>query len=220
MAAERVAPFSVDVVASGARLRLEVDTGAALTLISEATYRRVWPADAAPRLTPTNIRLRTYTGEGLVIKGSTAVTVQYNGQLVEDLHLLVVEGNGSSLMGRDWLMRIKLDWSQLHAIHGTTNHSPTLATLLEKHKQLFNKELGTIQGVRAKLHIAPNAQPKFYRPRNVPYAIRDRVEQALTRLEEQGVIEPVDFADWAAPIVPVMKKDGTIRDYRLTVNQE
>ena len=149
--------------------------------------------------------------------------MQYNSQLVEDLHLLVVEGNGPSLMGRDWLKRVKLDRSQLHAIReDVPQHSPALTALLHKHKQLFNDELGTIQGTKAKLHIDPNAQPKFYRPRNVPYAIRGRVDQALTCLEEQGVIEPVDFADWAAPIVPVMKKDGSIRvcgDYKLTVNQ-
>ena len=35
------------------------------------------------------------------------------------------------------------------------------------------------------------------------------------------MIEPVSFSDWAAPIVPVVKGDGTIRicgDYKLTVN--
>ena len=37
------------------------------------------------------------------------------------------------------------------------------------------------------------------------------VEQALGCPEKHGVIEPVDFADWAAPIVLVMKKDGTIQ---------
>ncbi len=36
-----------------------------------------------------------------------------------------------------------------------------------------------------------------------------------------GVIEPVDFSDWAAPIVPIVKQDGKIcvcGDFRLTVN--
>ena len=39
---------------------------------------------------------------------------------------------------------------------------------------------------------------------------------------KQGVISPVKFSDWAAPIVPSVKKDGTIRvcgDYKVTVNQ-
>ena len=64
--------------------------------------------------------------------------------------------------------------------------------------------------------------PKFYKPRSVPFAMRNFVEKELERLQMQGIIEPVKFSDWAAPIVPVLKKDGGIRicgDYKLTVNR-
>ena len=36
------------------------------------------------------------------------------------------------------------------------------------------------------------------------------------------IITPVSFSDWAAPIVPVIKQEGTIKvcgDYKVTVNQ-
>ena len=36
-----------------------------------------------------------------------------------------------------------------------------------------------------------------------------------------GVIKPIQFSDWAAPIVPVVKSDSSIRicgDYKITVN--
>ena len=100
-------------------------------------------------------------------------------------------------------------WSQLR--ENTQYHSPALATLLDKQKRLFKDKLGTIHGMQAKLHLDPNAQLKFHWPRNVPYAICGSVEQALGCPEKHGVIEPVDFTDWAAPIVLVMKKDGTIQ---------
>ena len=50
-----------------------------------------------------------------------------------------------------------------------------------------------------------------------------KVEEELERLVSEGIIEPVQFADWAAPIVPVVKSDGkSLRicgDFKLTVNQ-
>ena len=48
------------------------------------------------------------------------------------------------------------------------------------------------------------------------------MNQELDRLEKAGVIEPIQFADWAAPIVPVLKRDGSMRicgDYKVTVNR-
>ena len=48
------------------------------------------------------------------------------------------------------------------------------------------------------------------------------MEQELEHLERERIITPVQFSDWAAPIVLVVKSDGSIRiydDYWLTVNQ-
>ena len=52
--------------------------------------------------------------------------------------------------------------------------------------------------------------------------MRAKVEQELDHLHKQGIIEPVQFSDWAVPIVSVLKQNGSIRicgDYKLTVNE-
>lgn len=62
----------------------------------------------------------------------------------------------------------------------------------------------------------------FFKPRSVPYAMKYKVEKELERLQQLGVIESIQFSNWAAPIVPVLKEDGTVRicgDYKLTINQ-
>ena len=41
----------------------------------------------------------------------------------------------------------------------------------------------------------------------MPYALRHIVEGELEQQQKEGIIAPVQFADWAAPIVPVMKSD-------------
>ena len=93
--------------------------------------------------------------------------------------------------------------------------------MLSRHKSLFKDELGTMQGVKAKLFVKPESKPKFFKPRQVPYALSGAIEQELDRLENMGVIEKVRYSEWAAPIVPVVKPDNSIRvcgDYKVTVN--
>ena len=49
--------------------------------------------------------------------------------------------------------------------------------------------------------------------------MKNKVEQQLDHLHQQGIIEPVQFSEWAAPIVPVLKQNGdfqTCGDNKLT----
>ena len=48
---------------------------------------------------------------------------------------------------------------------------------------MFKDELGLVKDVAAKIHVDDAAQPRFYKPRTVPYALRAKVDQEL---EQQG----------------------------------
>ncbi len=53
-------------------------------------------------------------------------------------------------------------------------------------------------------------------PRQVPVGIRDEVEREIEKMLKSGVIVKSD-AEWVSPVVPVRKKDGSLRvcvDYR------
>ena len=41
--------------------------------------------------------------------------------------------------------------------------------------------------------------------------LKKGVEDELERLEKEGIISPVEFSEWAAPIVPVVKTNGDVR---------
>ena len=56
----------------------------------------------------------------------------------------------------------------------------------------------------------------------MPYLLKEKIEKELNHLIQQGIIEPIMLSEWAALIVPVLKKDGTVQicsDFKLTVSQ-
>ena len=141
----------------------------------------------------------------------------YEGQK-QNLVLLVVEGNGPSLYGRNWIKYIHPNWHKI----GTVHSSSRFQSILEKHEAVFKNELGRIRSHTATLQVQPGATPKFFRARQVPFAIRDAVGSELDRLEREGILMKVTHSEWAAPIVTVPKPDGCLRicgDYKVTINQ-
>ena len=217
-----LAPFRVPMEINKASLEMEVDTGAAASVISEVTYKTLWKEKCSerPPLKHTNALLRTYTGERLRILGRISVQVRYQKQEAT-LGLLVVGGDGPSLLGRDWIGKFRFSSCLNRGIFHTSSQN-TLQEILGKHKELFKDELGLLKGTLVKIHVHETATPLFFKPRAVPYAVREKVEKELERLEKLGVIEAIQFSEWAAPVVPVVKGDGSIRlcgDYKLTVNR-
>ena len=94
--------------------------------------------------------------------------------------------------------------------------------LRRPYQEVFSDGLGALKGVTAKFYVDENIKPRYCKPRPVPLALRPKVEAELDRLKETGVIRPVEYSEWAAPIVPVFKSTGTIRicgDYKVTINQ-
>ncbi len=82
--------------------KMEVDTGAALSLISSGTYHTVFAKRAKFKWKETTVK--TYTGEHIIILGVWNVNVESKGQKLV-LPLYVVDGSGPSLMGRNWIKK-------------------------------------------------------------------------------------------------------------------
>ena len=114
-------------------LQMEVDTGAALSVVSETTFRRLWPFES---LEPSTTRLRTYTGEQVQVLGSVTVHVRH-GSNEGELPLLVVKGDGPSLLGRNWLQSLQLDWKLIHRLEDSL-----LEDVLRGHAEAFEEKLG------------------------------------------------------------------------------
>ncbi|XP_037906145.1 uncharacterized protein K02A2.6-like [Hermetia illucens] len=100
-----------------------------------------------------------------------------------------------------------------------------LNDILEENKQLFEEGLGKINNYQVKIHVKETATPIHIPARPVRFGIQKSVEFELERLQQLGIISPVDPnetpIEWATPTVNVVKRNGNIRicgDFRVTLN--
>ena len=165
-------PLKITAIAYGIRLPMQIDTGAAVSVISELTYNRLWSAAKRPTLQHTSVQLRTYSSEKLPACGQFQVLISCRGQEAR-LRLVVVAGKGPTLMGRDWLKRLDVQWQNSVGVHHLSNSpvSGGLNAVLDRHVDLFKEELGLVKGVKASLAIDKTATPRFFGARPVPGVI-------------------------------------------------
>ena len=197
LTSSKATPITCEVLIDKKPVTMEVDTGAEVSLISDQICKLHFPN---AKLSKTNIVLKTYTQEILPTVGELDVRVEYGAQFYQ-MRLVVVAGDGPTLLGRQWLRCLKLDWHKIcHVAHRNTEG---LTPLLQCYQGLFKDEMGNASVHKAKLHVRPDAVPKFFKPRSVPLATKDSINAGLDKLEAEEIVEKVDHSDWAAPIVAV-----------------
>ena len=207
-------PITVQVELNEVPTEMEVDTGSSLSLINKSTYDLIASKNQIQALQKSKVKLKTYTVE---ILGTANVEVTY-GETKHNLVIHVVDGKGPNLMGRDWLSSLRLTINNINSLSTTS----AVQGVLDTHATVFSDKLGTFKGAEVRLHVDAHIKPQFFKARSIPFALKSKVEAELERLESLGIIIPVQHSNWAAPVVPVVKQDGTIRlcgDYRVTVNK-
>ena len=190
-------PITVPVQIEGSSVQMELDTGAAFTLMLETVFRQPFPTKA---LDPSTIRLCTYSGEPKEIIGSVHIDVMYKDQSAQ-LPLLILRHNGPTLLGRNWLQQLyktRLEGNSYHPVG-----SPR--SIIEKYNAVFNSTLGTLRSFNAHIHVDQAAKPKYCKARSIPYSVKSKVEEELNHLVAEGTLEPVQTSEWASPIVLVIK---------------
>ena len=161
---------------------MEIDTGAAVSLISEETQKRLFPKGS---LHQPEVHLKTHTSESIPIVGVLRLQVKYQTYLgYHDLY--VVGGNGPTLLGRDWLQFVRLDWHSLGGAY-VGERSLTLNDVIEEQSEVFRDELELMTEYKATLAIKLGAKPIFVCPRSVPFALREPVERELERLRKSTI---------------------------------
>ena len=105
-------PIKVPLIINDASITMELDTGAAVTIISEKDFKQFF--ENTP-LSKSELLLKTYSGDRLTVLGTINAVVLYEQQ-TQELPLTVVAGDGPSLLGRDWLQHLTLNWKKINTV--------------------------------------------------------------------------------------------------------
>ena len=107
-------PIKVEVQCGENSLEMEIDTGAAVLIISQSKYRSklyLFP------LSDSDVVLKTYTSEMLEVIRETTVNVRYKEQEAE-LDLIILKCKGPALFGQNWLNHLVLNWKEILHVNG------------------------------------------------------------------------------------------------------
>lgn len=206
---------NVKVMLNGKPCNMEVDTGSSYSVISYRTYTNLWK-DSGPVIKKvTDLPLSDFQGKRIPLMGYCEVNATFK-QYQANVQLLITKEHRASLLGYDWFPSLGFAISGIHHLQG-----PSVSQLLDEFGDVFSETLGTYTGPPISLPIDKKANPIRFKARNVPLAMRPRIEDEIQRLIKEDVLEPTNNPKWSTPVVPVLKPSGDIRlcgDYKVTLN--
>lgn len=217
-------PMTESVGINGRRLVFEIDSGAPVTVISDDTYREYF---SGVPLAKVRNPLYSYVGGRMECLGVAVMPITYMN-MTHALNVHVIRNGGPPLLGRDFLSIFNLQLTPCNFVSNSDKvtiqcNDDVMPQLEVRYPDLFADKLGTFNKYKVKLRLCDNAKPVFYKARPMAFALRAAVDKEIDRLLELGIIEPVEHSEYASPIVPVLKRDGSVRlcaDYSVSINKQ
>lgn len=213
----------INVEINGTSVKLQIDTASDLTIISEQT----WQTLGSPGTTysPMGIKSASKDSVPIIAEFDCEMGIKSIGQVYSG-KCLVTNITELDVLGIDWIERFDI-WDRpinkiCNVIQATKSEHDVFITELKNESQIiFSETPGKCLKAKAIIHIKPDVRP-IYRPkRPVSFAALEGVECELDRLQKLDIISPIEYSEWAAPIVAVKRPNGRIRicaDYSTGLN--
>ncbi|CAB4007481.1 PREDICTED: uncharacterized protein K02A2.6-like [Paramuricea clavata] len=197
----------VNVKVGGAKFQTTIDSGATINVIDRDTFNKMQEI----KLTRTNTKAFAYNTKSPVeFLGKFEAVIETRKRISVATFYVAKAANCVNLLSLSTAQELGL--ISLH-LDKLTSKDAALENILQKHSKVFS-DLGKLKGEKIKLDIDKTKIPKAQPQRRIPYHIREKGKNAITELENQGVIEKVpenEATPWVSPIVAVPKKDGQVR---------
>ena len=158
--------------------------------------------------TQTNTKVYGYGAKTpLPIVGKFDVEIESSTRIVVTT-IYVMQGPCGSLLSYETALALNLIKLTINA---TENQQPEaqeenkLKQLLDKYNDRYHG-VGKLEDCQVHLHINETVTPSAQPHRRIPFHLRKGLEQELTRLEHEGIIEKVHGpTPWVSPLVVVPK---------------
>ena len=215
-----VNPYKVTVCINDHKLCFEVDCGSNVSVVSEKLYSKKF---SNYKLLPAHKKFYSYDGSIIEGLGYFVPLVRLN-ERKRFLKLYVVKKGGPPLLGRSWMKEfgISIQLNKIE-IENESEKNRLSQQLRNKYHDVFSDKLGLYNKAVLKLELKEGSKPIFIKPYSLAYALKPKVEQELDRLLKLGILKEVKHSEYGTPIVPIVKKDGSVRitgNYKLTINKQ
>ena len=147
---------------NGRRHTFILDTAAHVSVISYGTFKRL---KLATTIKPSDRKLRAYGGKAIRLRGECLVSVKLDDRVLQNTPLCIVEEEGRSIMGLNWLRAFNLLPSAMIS-HISEEFDP----IILQYGQLFQGH-GCYRGEPVSLSLKPDAKPVFEKPYRLPYGL-------------------------------------------------
>ncbi|XP_055714357.1 uncharacterized protein K02A2.6-like [Phlebotomus papatasi] len=202
-------------------LEFQLDCAADISVIS----RESWEILGKPSLSQSAISVRDAQSQQIPIDGEFKCHVSILDKEIVS-RCLVSPKTRTNLFGIEWIEALGL-WDiapskYCNSIKRDLDTTEAVRDLQKLFPVVFGTEIGLCTKVTATIHLKPNSTPVFRPKRPVAYHMTSAIDDELQRLQSSGIISPVEYSEWAAPIVVVKKPNGSLRicgDYSTGLNE-
>lgn len=150
----------------------------------------------------------SYSKHSIPVLGACVLEVTHLGNAAK-VYFVIVQDASTAILGIKACDKLGLV-KRTYTIENYTKIKDTTAQIVDQNNDLFDG-LGCLPAEH-KISIDPAVTPVVSPCRKIPFALHEKLQDELKRMENMGVIcKETEHTDWVSPIVIVPKKGGKIR---------
>lgn len=210
-------PALVNIRVENQTIAMEVDTGAGVSVCSAHDYHKFFKNK---RLHPCEKRLKVISGDRIQVLGQIELRKVVNGVVLQlPLIIVMTDKPFTPLLGRNWLSLLTPEWRDTFDIHKIDSlRAGAIKNFEQQQVKRFKKVYASVFDGKlivpmkvepVEIRMKENYVPWVHKPYSVPLAHKEKLEKHLKNLVTVGVLEKVDYAEWASPLVVVAKANKT-----------